>query len=127
MDFIRQQHKFLRPKPQETTAQHPPNRQWIRSLRVGDSIETDRNETLVVVRGLCRNSPTKDCVLVKRQHRKIPTVLRSSETLDDCVELVWSQNDGWKQSEFKLWKVARPQLPQLPTVPSPSEERHASS
>ena len=85
----------------------PECRQWIRSLRVGDSIETDRNETLVVVRGLCRNSPTKDCILVKRPHLKDPVTLRSCQEFSDCVELAWSINDGWKQSEFNNWFIVR--------------------
>jgi hypothetical protein len=108
MDYIGKQNKLHRPMPQKI--QLPQNRQWIRSLQVGDMIETDRNETLVVVRGLCRNSPTKDCIRVKRPHLKEPVTLRSCQEFDDCVEVVWSNHDGWKQSEFKNWRVVSPPL-----------------
>ena len=101
MDYLRSQQTKFKPIQQVL----PACRQWIRSLRVGDIIETDRNETITVVRGLCRNSPTKDCILVKRQHLKEPVILRSCQEFDTCVELAWSINDGWKQSEFKNWRV----------------------
>ena len=112
MDYIRQENKAilkqLRTKKQTEILTQ--SRQWIRSLRVGDSIETDRGETLIVVRdfnGRKKRFVNKDCVLVKRSHRKIPAVLRSCETHEDCVEIIWANNDGWKQCEFCNWVIVR--------------------
>jgi len=127
MHFIRRQNKLLRPKPQET--QLPECRQWIRSLQVGDVILTDRDESLVVVRDYRsrRMFLVKDCCKVKRSHLKEPQILKSCEEFNDCVEFCFQNSSGFTQHEFKRWKVVRPQPQEPPLVPSPSEERRASS
>jgi hypothetical protein len=109
--------ELLRPPPTDAM-----NRTWLKNLQPGDIIETDR-EVLTVVRGI-RHPPTPKgkghriyCVKVKRPHRACPATLRACKEFEDCVEIVWSLNDGWKQVEFKNWRVVRPQ-PQEP-LPSP--------
>lgn len=112
MDYVMSQNKAI--LKQLRTREQPEilslSRKWIRSLQVGDTIETDRDETLFVVRDFNnrrRKFSNKDVVLVKRSHRSVPAVLRSCQDFDNCIEMVWSQNDGWKQSEFCNWKVIR--------------------
>ncbi len=86
----------------------PPNREWIRSLQVGDIIETNQ-EQLIVVRGCLpsRKYKSRDVVLVKRQHLKRPITLRSCEEFDHCIEITWSIHDAWKQIEYSTWRVIK--------------------
>jgi hypothetical protein len=127
MNYIRQQQRRLRPKPEEI--QLPECRQWIRSLQVGDVIITDRDESLVVVRGYqCRKMfRMKDCCQVKRSYLKDPQILKSCQDFDDCVEFAFCNSIGFSQHEFKRWKVVRPLSQEFPLSPSPSEELRASS
>lgn len=84
------------------------NERWLRGLRIDDVIETDR-ETLVVVDDFEKpvKKPKMIRVMVKRPHLKIPVYLKRCKEFEDCVEITWSINEGYKQCEFKRWRVLR--------------------
>ena len=107
-DFLRTANKSILKVFKTAPPPLPPNRQWIRSLKVGDVIHTTHDdETLVVLRTYTggRRYSHKDCCLVKRSHLKEPYTLKSCIQFDDCVEIHWSASQGYKQEEFNRWKV----------------------
>ena len=116
LSFLRTENKSILKKLKDAPQILPPNRQWIRSLKVGDVIHTTHDdETLLVIREYLygRRYSAKDCCLVKRSHLKEPYILKSCIDFDDCVEIIWSSVQGYKQEEFNRWKVVSP-------PPSPS-------
>ncbi len=117
---------LLRPSPTDAM-----NRAWLKSLQPGDIIHTDK-EVLTVVRGI--RAPSKPhlkghricCVKVKRPHLQNPVSLRLCKEFENCVEIAWSINDGWKQCEFATWRVVRAQPQVLLPSASASEPLHVS-
>jgi hypothetical protein len=88
----------------------PMNVRWLKGLRVDDVIETDRDETLIVVDDMWKPfmmKPKMSRVIVKRPHLKVPVYLKQCKEFQDCVEIRWSLNEGYKQIEFNKWKVKR--------------------
>lgn len=108
--FLRTANNSILKAFKQTPQTLPPNRHWIRSLKVGDVIHTTHDdETLVVLRDYTggRQYTQKDCCLVKRSHLKEPYILKSCIDFDDCVEIIWSSVQGFKQEEFSDWNVVQ--------------------
>ena len=109
-EFLRtQSEEIMKPYLSGQSPGPPLNERWLRGLRTDDVIETDR-ETLIVVDDMHNpvlKKPKLVRVMVKRPHLKCPVLLKSCNEFEDCVEIIWSIGDGYKQCEFNKWKVKR--------------------
>jgi hypothetical protein len=106
---------YLSGQPEEP----PLNVRWLKGLRIDDVIETDRDETLVVVDDMWKpllKKPKMLRVMVKRPHLKCPVYVKECKEFEDCVEIRWSLNEGYKQCEFNKWTVKRESIEINPAV-----------